>query len=200
MAESYIERKKQRDALEEQKNHIIFGLMGGVILAALGVFRWLSATGIWELLYPLIAGIGLLFILLAIVVPIALKYPYKAFRFFGNCVGKAIFAVILTILYIVIIFPVGLLLRRKREAQGYFAWDQAQPKPRSMFAELEQAQDRASKSKKATYLGIVLNLFSGLLTNRKYILIPAVVILVIVGLILFFVSSNVVTAFIYTFF
>jgi len=114
--------------------------------------------------------------------------------------GRIIFSVILTALYILFILPVGLFLRRKRETQGYFTWGQTPPAPRSMFADINQRKSPALKTGKASYFGIVYKLLSVFITNRKFILIPIVIILVIVGLVLFFVSSNVMTAFIYTIF
>ena len=198
MAESYIERKKRRDAIEEEKNHIIFGLMGGIILMLVGGLNWLSAgQGFGEIVCVCVTALGLLLVLLAIVVPALLRYPYKAFRFFGNTAGKAVFAILLTALYVLLILPVGLILRRKREAQGYFTWEQP-PAPRSLFRTIDHTA--AAKTGKASYFGIVYRLLSIFAANRKFILIPIVIILVIAGLILFFVSSNVMTAFIYTIF
>jgi len=195
-----MERKKQSDAFEELKSQIIFGLMGGAILMAAGALNWLSSyKGPREIACICIFTLGAVFFLLAVIVPSLLKYPYKAFRFFGNTVGKAIFAAMLAILYFLFIFPVGLFLRRKREAQGYFAWDGAPPQPRSMFADIVQTHGPPHAAK-ASYFGILYKLLSVFAANRKYILIPAVIVLAIVGLILFFVSSNVMTAFIYTIF
>ena len=200
MNKSYIEQKKARDAVEAEKNYIVFGLMGGIILMLVGVLRWLAADGFREVLYLCVCALGLVLFLLGIAVPGLLKYPYKAFRFFGNTVGRAVFATLLTVLYVLLILPVGLLLRRKREAQGYFTWTQEPPEPRSMFADLAQSKSPAQKSGKASYFEIVYRLLAGLIANGKMILIPIVIILVIAGLILFFVSSNVMTAFIYTIF
>jgi len=199
MTETYLERKTRRDAVEEEKNHIIFGLMGGIILMLAGGLNWLTATGAWEIACICIAALGLIFVLLAIVVPALLKYPYRAFRFFGNTMGKTIFSVILTVLYVLLILPVGLLQRRKRESQGYFTWEQPPPEARSMFADLARIGG-PEKAGSASYFGIAYRLLAVFAANRKFILIPIVIILVIVGLVLFFVSSNVMTAFIYTLF
>jgi len=200
MAETYLDKKKRNDAMEEEKNHIIFGLMAGIILVIVGGLNWLSAQGPWETVCVCVAALGIAFVLLAIVVPALLKYPYKAFRFFGNTMGKVLFAVLLTVLYVLLILPIGLLLRRKREAQGYYAWGEEPPEPRSAFAQIEEKEGPAQKQGRASYFGIAYRLLSVFIANRKYILIPIVIILVIAGLILFFVSSNVMTAFIYTLF
>ena len=200
MNKSYIETKKERDAFEEEKNHIMFGLVGGVILVLAGALNWLSTTGFWAVVCVCVFALGVLLLLFALAVPSLLKYPYQAFLFWGNLVGKAVFTVILTILYCLFILPVGLLLRRKRQAQGYFAWDETRPEPRSLFTELPQTDRAKAKTGKASYFGILYNLLSVFVANRKFILIPVVILLVVVGLILFFVSSNVLTAFIYTLF
>jgi len=200
MKKTYIELKKDKDILEEEKNQIIFGLMGGIILMVLGALNWLtSGPGVWEIVCICIAALGAVFFLLAIIVPAFLKYPYKAFRAWGNFVGKILFSFVLAILYLLFIFPVGLFLRRKREEQGYFTWDGTPPPPHSIFADLTQSENQA-RTTKASYLGILYRLLALFAANRKYILIPAVIVLVIVGLILFFVSTNVVTGFIYTLF
>jgi len=197
---AYMERKKQNDEMEELKNETIFGLMGGILLVLVGALNWLTAQDFWETVCLCAAALGLLFFVLGIVVPAALKYPYKVFRFWGNLVGKVIFAVVLAALYAVLIFPVGLLQRRKREAQGCCSWDKTPPELHSAFVDIMQTDNPKAKSGRTSYFGILYQLFSGLVTNRRFILIPVVVILVIVGLVLFFASSNVMTAFIYTLF
>ena len=198
MRETYLEKKARIDAMEEEKNHIIFGLMGGTIQMIVGALNWLTAAGAWEVVCVCVAALGLLLVLPAIVVPAFLKYPYKAFRFFGNTMGKVIFAVILTALYCLFVLPVGLVLRRNREAQGYLSWEQESPEPRSLFADIDRSATQ--KTGRASYFGIVHRLLAVFAANRKFILIPIVIILVIVGLVLFLVSANVVTGFIYTIF
>jgi len=201
LTEPYLERKKQRDDLEELKNKSIFGLMGGVILMVAGALKWLSTERPWDIFYVCVFALGAVFFILGFAVPDLLKYPYKAFVFWGNLVGKAVFAVVLTVLYFLFIFPVGLAVRKKRAAQGYFVWEQDAPEPRSMFRETAETESRGkSKAGRASYFSITYKLFSAFAANGKYILIPAVIALVIIGLILFFVSSNVMTAFIYTIF
>ena len=113
---------------------------------------------------------------------------------------KTLFAALLTILYCLLIFPIGLLLRGKREAQGYVCWDQARPEPRSMFMEINQVDTHMQGAAKASYFGVLYRLFSIFIANKKMILIPALIMIVLLGLILFFVSSNVMTAFVYTIF
>ena len=204
MAEqSYLQRKRQNSAREEEKNQIIFGLMGGVILMIAAALTWLSSQkGLREIVCIFIFALGVLFFMLAIVVPSLLKYPYKAFRFWGNLVGRAVFTIVLTILYFLLVFPVGLLLRRKRAGQGYYAWAQAQPKARSMFIDIAQTDihNDSPMAMKASYFLILYKLLAVFIANKKYVFIPVVVLLTIAGLILFFVSSNVMTAFIYTLF
>lgn len=200
MKKSYLELKKDKDALEEEKNYSVFGLMGGIILMAVGALNWLSSgPGKWEIIYICIAALGLIFFLLALIVPTFLKYPYKVFRAWGNLVGKAVFVVVLAILYFLFIFPIGLLLRHKRETEYYFTWGDNPPKSRSVFADLAQQETKVHAAK-TSYLGILYRLLALFVANKKYILIPAVVVLAIVGLVLFFVSANVMTGFIYTIF
>jgi len=197
---TYLEKKKRGDALEEEKSRIVFGLAGGVLLMLAGALNWLNCEpGPWEIVCVCVFALGAILALLAVVVPAFLKYPYIAFRFWGNLVGKVIFAAVLAVIYCLLVFPAGLLVRRKRGAQGYAVWDQTQQQPRSMFTDTA-GTDGFSRQARASYLGILLRLISGFAANGKYVLIPAVIVLVIVGLILFFVSSNVATAFIYTLF
>jgi len=199
MTATYLEQKQRRDAMARRKDESVFGLVSGLLLLSAGAIRWLSAADAWDIASLCLAGLGLAFFLLGMAAPSLLRWPYRGFRFFGNLMGKAVFAVVLTALYLLLVLPVGLLSRRKRLAQGYVTWDKTPPKAQSMFADWNPTGS-GGKDGGSSYFGILYRLLALFIANRKIILIPVLVVLVLVGLILFFVSSNVVTAFVYTLF
>jgi len=197
---TYLEQNRSRAERELEKNRSIFGLMGGTILVLFGGLAWLSATpgSIWSAVFVGLVALGFVVFALGLIAPALLKYPYKAFRAWGNFMGKAVFSIILAVIYVVFVFPVGLLLRNKRGESGYAAWQQPSSCSRSTFCDI--ANIETSNIASTSYLGIMHRLLCAFVANKQYVLIPVVVVLVLLGLVFFFISSNVVTAFVYAIF
>jgi len=186
---TYLERKAQNDANELEKNQTIFGLMAGAILMLVGFLAWLAVTpSIWSVLLLCAIGLGAVLFLLSVAAPALLKYPYKGFRAWGNFMGKVIFTLVLAVVYVLFVFPVGLMLRRKAQA----------PSPSSQFRPI--SQENIPSAAKSSYFGVMQKLLSLFMLSKQYMMIPVLILLALLGLLFFFVTSNVVLAFVYTIF
>ena len=101
-----------------------FGLVMGVALAVMfgGVLPWLfnRAFPMW----PHVAG-GI-FVVIALVAPRALAWPHRLWMLVGHGLGWFNSRLILSVLFFVLIFPIGLVMRlfgrtamlRRRDAQA----------------------------------------------------------------------------------
>lgn len=205
MTESYLQAKRRREACEEQKGEIVFGLLGGFLLLVLGVMNnWPidRQFGFFTVMSYVFIAAGLCFILVAVVVPALLKWPYKGFVFLGRKIGGAVLMVLLTVIYGLIVLPVGLLFRHKRKQAGFYSWTGSFPYKDASFETMGAKEQKGFESPVPAQLpGKIYMLFETLVRNKRVFLIPAAVLLILLGLILFFAASNIVfNFFIYTLF
>ena len=84
-----------------------FGLLIGGVLIAISIFM------LWKVLayYQLVFIIGISFILLGLIIPIVLKPIYIVWMTFATILGWIMTRVILTILFYLIVTPIGLIGR-----------------------------------------------------------------------------------------
>lgn len=202
---SYLQIKQRREVYEDQKGEIVFGLLGGFILLLFGIMNnWpiYGSFNLFAIMSLAIIATGLCLIFLGIVAPSLLRLPYKGFVFIGKKIGNALLLVFLTVIYGVMVLPVGLIMRKKRKSLGFFSWSGDFPYKETSFEEIETAENNGFEgSIKSPFLKNIYKLFGTLVRNKRAFLIPAAVILVLLGLILFFAASNVVfNFFIYTLF
>lgn len=205
MIDSYLEKKQQREAYEDQKGEIVFGLLGGFILLVLGIMNnWpiYGSFNVFAVMSYLIITVGLCLILLGIVAPAFLRLPYKGFVLVGKKIGSAVLMVLLTVIYGVIVLPVGLFVRKKRKHMGFYTWTGDFPYEETAFEVIkDRAQQDFESSIKSPFIRNIYKLFGTLVRNKRMFLIPAAIVLVLLGLLLFFAASNVVfNFFIYTLF
>jgi len=202
---SYLQTKQQREAYENQKGEIVFGLLGGFILLVFGIMNnWpiYGSFNVFAIMSYIIISIGLILILLGIVAPALLRLPYKGFVFIGKKIGSALLLLLLTVIYGLMVLPVGLFMRKKRKHLGFFTWTGNFPYEETSFEAIKDwDKTDAEGSIKSPFLKNIYKLFGTLVRNKRAFLIPATVVLVLLGLILFFAASNVVfNFFIYTLF
>lgn len=205
MTDSYLQTKKQREAYEEQKGEIVFGLLGGTVLLLAGILNTWPIRGIFgltDIICLVIIFAGICFVLLGIAAPALLKYPYKGFIFIGEKIGEEVLLIILSLIYLVLIIPVGLIMRKKRKSLGFFTWSGEFPYKEKTFEEITESGSKdIDTTIKSSFLRNIYKLFGTFIRNKSFFLVPAAVILVLLGLILFFAASNIVfNFFIYTLF
>ena len=84
-----------------------FGVTVGLVLLALGgIMLWRHRAAGWPFL-----SIGTLLFLMAAFIPVALRYVHQAWMTFAFALGWVMTRVILTIVFCLIVTPIGLLQR-----------------------------------------------------------------------------------------
>ena len=115
-----------------------FGLQVG------GIFSALPLWGLWRDDWTLSPGrlvflaVGLTLVLLGAAAPAVLAHPYRAWMAFARLLSRITSPVILTVFFLVVITPVGLLVRafghdalaRRRKPDGASYWRPRDPDPR----------------------------------------------------------------------
>ena len=112
-----------------------FGVLVGGVLLAIGAFLYWRASGA----APIVTGVGALLVLTGLVVPRVLKPVYIPWMALAVLLGFVMTRVILTVVFVVLFVPIGLIMRlvgrdplsRKidREADTY--WKQRPPESMS---------------------------------------------------------------------
>jgi len=205
LTDSYMKNKKQREEYEEQKGEIIFGFFGGTVILLAGIMNsWpvYGSLNLYAVVSLVFIAIGLCLLLIGFIAPALLKLPYKCFVFIGKKFGEAVLLIFLAVIYFIMVIPVGFILRRKRRSLGFFTWNGDYPYEEKAFEKIRTDGGKDINSTiKSPFLKNIYNFFGTLVRNKRAVLIPAAIVLVIIGLILFFAASNIIfNFFIYTLF
>lgn len=190
-----IRKKKKKDDLSK---FTVFGLILGCLLCILGSMEFLVSTGIKEQAWILCILFGCLLIVLGVLTPSTLYYPEKAFRTFANLIGRCLFSILLTIIYVFFITPVGMVYRYFHKS-GFYCWDDSLSGDMMGFTDKKDECSSINHNRfvMAAQFYIIIGYF---IKNKRFFMIPVLVILLVLGLLLFFVSTSVVAPFIYTIF
>jgi hypothetical protein len=201
----YLQRLQERRDTAELKRVIVFGLVLGWLLVIVCGSKYLFVVGAKDALWK--AGMWLGFVILGItvIVPSLLTVVEHAFKAVGEVLGKAIFAVLLGIIYFVLFTPVGLIMQR-RGVRPFHSWKDL-PRAEEIEGWVPKEQVAAAPGAAATGTSrnlpliaqpfLVLGYF---IRNGRYVFVPALVLMIVFGLVLFFVQSSALAPFIYTLF
>ena len=184
------------------KENAIIGLLGGIILIVLGILGYLGNSGLREKLWAGLILVGVVFFLCGLICPSLMHYPSRAFRAFGNVMGHIIFSLLLSVVYVILILPVGLIMKKKANKYDLMKWETSFDGEICSTLKPKEWDAGNTHQSKESY-GLLYNLFR-LFTyfhmKRQHILLPVLFILILIGLIFFFVASTVIAPFIYTLF
>jgi hypothetical protein len=201
MTNTYLERRESRLAFHALKREIIFGMVISTMLLGIGAWRYYVVIDATDALWGPIAVLGALGLLLAVVFPSFWRGPEKALSFVLRKVGGVLFTVLLTVIYAGLVSPVGWALRRIKGADPIYAWEGASPAgmegwhPKEVLFEANVG--RRGKPSLARRFVNVLQFF---VRRGHFVFLPTLVILLALGMVLFFVKSSALAPFIYTLF
>lgn len=198
---SYIRKQKEFEKDKITKDMGLFGTVGGVVLFGVGGLNYLNNTGIVGTIWFVVASIGFALIALGLIVPDILVRPYNVLLGITSVIGNTIFRVLLLFVYYILIVPFGMITKKKREQYGYLSWDNDENLTliNTSFDEWDESEAQ-NKRKSNGMLTVFINVIGMMIERKQIFMIPAIIVLVILGLLLFFASSTVLAPFIYTLF
>lgn len=182
-----------------------FGLVVGWICLLFGGYFLLTMVN-WHLdwLWVVLFALGVVLVVSAVFLPELLQGPCRAWMALGHFQGRVIMVVLLTIIYGLIITPFGFLIRRVRGTQQFYTWNDAfRPPNETGWNPL--ATHRVESSCKSGHRSrslpeLLLSTLQFFQTRGQLLALPVITLLLILGLILFFVKGSVLAPFIYTLF
>jgi hypothetical protein len=198
----YLKRLADRQLQSDVKRLAGFGIIVGGIIALLSSWMSLFVVSQLEIVWNLLFLMGLGFVVSALVVPQALYWPELAFVRITNLIGNTIFTILLSVIYVVLLLPLGQIYRRFVKVNPIFSWiDQKTKLPRSMWEEKDTVSYmQLGKIRQRNFFVQMWSVFGFFINKKQWVLIPSIVVLIIMGIIFFFIQSSVLAPFIYTLF
>src|SRR5262245_36921193 len=182
------------------RQQIVYGLAMGWVLTLVAGFMFCCVVSRLDRLWVTLIVVGLIHLAAAVLLPQALYWPERVWSKIAHWQGWLVMTVLLSIIYFVLIWPVGFLSRRR--TRGFVSWEAHPSNLKSAWQPMELIESDAD-SEKAGYRSLPLLLASviGFFFRRgDYLLVLIVILLVVLGLVLYFVQSSALAPFIYTLF
>lgn len=200
----YASRLAERRERDEIRQLTRFGLTLGWLFTLVGGFCWLCVISHIDWFWCFLTSVGLIMVTLGTVLPQSLYWPHRCWMGLAHLQGRLVMSVLLTIAYFLLICPLGWWERKKRgNSQPFFSWDTDPPilttgwEPFTEIPAHAVAQD-SSRSKSRSLLWLFIETLAFFTRRGHYLLLPVLILLLLLGLILFFVQSSVLAPFIYT--
>lgn len=196
----YLERLGQREAERQRKAQAVFGVAGGFI-----VFLWFGFRALYvpeASPWPnwAASAIGGILFLAGLALPSSVNVILSPLQKIGNRVGGMLLSAILAAIYFIVVTPIGALHRVLRGSRPFYRWDTAQPEGDAEgWTEKSVAETEAVEGSQWKWTAPV-RLVAFIARRKNYILLPVLVILVVLGMAMFFVHSTGIAPLIYTLF
>lgn len=203
LTDNYINKIKLKEEKSNLRQEILFGQVTGLLITAISFLYFLSIDNkMVEVILQLLMIVGCFMFISGVIFPYILYYPSKFFKNLINKIFIFIFSIILVIVYIIFILPVGLInIKKWKEKYNFISWNNKKEikKFRGFVirTEIQNDEDYVKRTGKFKNILKVLGYF---INKKQFILIPILCILILLGFLLFFVTSSIVTPMIYTLF
>ena len=216
---SYLSQLAERREREEVRQLTSFGLTMGWLFTLLGGFCWFCVISQIDWFWRALMTSGLLLLVLGTVLPQALAGPHRLWMGLAHLQGRLVMTVLLTVVYLVMIVPLGWYQRRRQGGgQPFYRWDPTQPAstqpsqnlpsqnlPAGTTAwetlspsESSPTTTRRQTGRTRSLVSLLAETLSFFAQRGHYLLLPVLLFLLLLGLILFFVQTSALAPFIYT--
>ena len=203
MTESgYLTRLSLRRELEATSRRTVFGLILGWIALLVGSTRWAFVPGDATAPSAALVLIGCLLLACATLVPSLLRGPESLLRRATGGIGRLVLGIALVLVFYLLMVPAGWFLRRRGEATPYAWWTDQPPATVEGWIDKEDP-DLALRSRLgrgAPLLSQPFLIVADFIQRGRFLLLPALCVLLLLGLVLFFVQTSVLAPFLYTLF
>ena len=198
----YLINLEKRKANKNNLESAIFLQVLGIMLIISSFFWYLDAKNYLNEYFSFFSiALGVLFIILGVIVPSIFNILTNVLKRITNVVFSLVLYVILTVIYFIFVFPTSLIFKAKNKDKYYFKnvnKIEDLDNIKSTFVDFneEYSNKREGKGK----LIIILKIFDYFFYKKQYILLPLLVLFLVTGLFIFFMTSSIVAPFIYTLF
>jgi hypothetical protein len=197
---AYLRRLSLRREAAVIRQQTVYGLVIGWVLTLVAGFLYFCVPSRVDWLWATLMGVGGLHLAAAVLLPQALAWPERAWIAIARWQGWLVMTILLTIVYFALIWPASFLSRRRMH--GFVSWDDQPPQLSTDWETIELAEsefDRGGghyRSLPVLLAGVVGFFFR----QGNYVLLPIIILLMVLGLVLYFVQSSALAPFVYTLF
>jgi hypothetical protein len=180
-----------------------FGLLLGWLFTLTGGFCWFCVVGQMDWFWRSLMMLGIAMLLLGTFVPQTLAWPHRQWMRLAHLQGWLVMTVLLTVTYFTLIWPLGWWERKRRGSSPFFTWDGPAPRVKTGWQPLTDSPVHkvargSQKLRSRSLLWLFFDTLAFFSRRGHYLLLPVLILLLVLGLILFFVQSSVLAPFIYT--
>jgi len=200
----YLKRLRQRETDMSLKRVATLGVVGGLLLILLPGMRYLFKAEANNDLCRTLMIVGAALLCLGLFLPHILKPIEKPIYGATSWIGKIIMTVLLGVLFLVFVTPVGLAIRALKGKAPFFRWGMEKNPDQDRFEgwvdKISNADKRAVNDK-VTAKNLLLQPFSVVsyfVSQGQWAMIPVLILLLMLGLLLFFAQGSALAPFIYT--
>ena len=210
----YLNQLAERREREEVRQLTSFGLTMGWLCTLLGGFCWFCVISQIDWFWRALMTSGLLLLVLGTVLPQALAKPHWLWMGLAHLQGRLVMTVLLTVVYLVMVVPLGWYQRRRQGGgQPFYRWDQNLPSQNlpsqnlpagtTAWETLSPSESSPTTTRRQTgrtrsLVSLLAETLSFFAQRGHYLLLPVLLFLLLLGLILFFVQTSALAPFIYT--
>jgi Family of unknown function (DUF5989) len=190
--------RRQAAAIRQQT---AYGLVMGWLLLLVAGFIYFCVPSRVDWLWALLMVVGGMHLAAAVTIPQSLAWPQSAWIALARWQGWLVMSIVLTIIYFALIWPAGRFSRRR--TSGFVGWDEQPPPSLSAWQPIDSTEADFADSTTERYRSLPL-LLAGVIgfffRRGDYLLVPIVILLLLLGLVLYFVQTSALAPFLYTFF
>ncbi len=198
---AYLRRLAERRAAEAVRRQIGYGLVLGWVLTLVAGFIYVCVPSRVDGLWGGLMVVGWLHLVAAVVLPQLLAWPERLWMALAQMLGGLIMAALLTIVYYLMFWPAGLLWRR-RGTYPFQEWTETAPAvgPRWEKIDLVEPGFRTTDVRRRSMPVLFGSVIAHFFRRSHYLVLPILIVLLLLGLALFFVQGSALAPFIYTLF
>jgi hypothetical protein len=197
----YLERLADRRTRHELRRLVIFGIVLGWGLIFIGAAKFLFTVGAIDPLWLAAMTLGFLMLGMAVVAPTLLAPLERAWMAVGTRIGHFVLSAFLLVIYFTSFTAIGAWMRRTRGMHPFYAWSTTELPGHEGWVskDLSSLPVDLGQEHRATLFQFVrvLNYFA---RHGKMIYIPTLILLLSLGILLFFLQTSALAPFIYTLF
>ena len=200
----YLRRLSERRETEEIRQLTSFGLTVGWLLTILGGFCLFCVISQIDWFWRGLMITGLVLIVLGTVLPQLLSWPHRLWMGLAHLQGRLVMTVLLTIVYFLLISPLGWWERKRHKgSRPFYTWDKTPPSLITGWEPLRESPPVPVELKQGivrsrSLLSVLTETLVFFAERGHYLLLPVLLFLLFLGLVLFFVQTSALAPFIYT--
>jgi len=198
---AYLRELALRREAAAVRQQTVYGLVTGWVLTLVGGFVFFCVPSRVDWLWGAMLSLGILHLLAAVVLPQLLAWPERLWISLARWQGWLVMNALLTVVYFTLIWPAGCFSRRR--TRGFVSWDEQPPPGNTAWQPIDAVESQES-NEAATHRRSLPMLLVGVIAffirRGNYLVVPIIILLLVLGLVLYFVESSALAPFIYTLF